>query len=676
MPRRWTIEDMQEVARDKGGLCLSKRFVNVDTKLRWQCAKKHRWSAIPYSVQKMGTWCPECAGRLPKAKMLALMRKTAKERGGRCLAKSFGRTTNSYEWQCKKGHRWHRTWDVLKKGGWCPQCAGRLPPAEILEELKQIAKEHGGRVVSRRYVDSKTGVEVRCKKRHQWRVSASDLRRGKWCGICAGNTPHTIESLRAIAVERGGKLLSKTCEPGVKARWRCGKGHSWSAMGTAVKNGTWCPTCARAPRYTLQDMQAAAARMGGECLSKRFRSVSHHLRWRCAEGHEWKATGSQVANGGTWCTACAGLARGTIKEMREIARERGGRCTSKRYVNSVTPLAWKCGHGHQWEAAPVGIKRGAWCPFCQRRGIKGIENFLYADLVRMAEERGGACLSDHYVDALTPMTFQCQVGHVWEASAGSLALGSWCPDCAHTKKPPLALFQDLAREREGRCLSETYVNGSTPLEFECRLGHRWRTRGAIVRNGSWCPTCARAEPKEREVFDLSDFVAIAADQGGECLSTSYGGLRHKLEFRCRRAHTWHMTAASIRKGAWCPTCLGRTPLTIEDMQSSARNRGGVCLSGAYAGNRKPLEWQCGKGHIWEATPQVVRGGSWCPTCMEPTPDAGIARVSTMARGLGGLCLSGQYHDPNKRLRWRCGEGHEWWATEATILTEGWCPLCE
>ena len=38
-----------------------------------------------------------------------------------------------------------------------------------------------------------------------------------------------------------------------------------------------------------------------------------------------------------------------------IAQERGGRCVSSVYVNSMTKLTWECAKGHQWEAIPNSI---------------------------------------------------------------------------------------------------------------------------------------------------------------------------------------------------------------------------------------------------------------------------------------------------------------------------------
>jgi hypothetical protein len=57
---RITIENMQKIAKSRGGKCLSDNFVNVDTRLKWQCEKGHIWESVPSSI-KRGSWCSRCS---------------------------------------------------------------------------------------------------------------------------------------------------------------------------------------------------------------------------------------------------------------------------------------------------------------------------------------------------------------------------------------------------------------------------------------------------------------------------------------------------------------------------------------------------------------------------------------------------------------------------------------
>ena len=59
-PVRYMMRDMQELARSRGGQCLSTAFIDVKTKLRWKCALEHEWEATP-RLLLAGHWCPECA---------------------------------------------------------------------------------------------------------------------------------------------------------------------------------------------------------------------------------------------------------------------------------------------------------------------------------------------------------------------------------------------------------------------------------------------------------------------------------------------------------------------------------------------------------------------------------------------------------------------------------------
>jgi nucleoside-diphosphate-sugar epimerase len=63
-------------------------------------------------------------------------------------------------------------------------------------------------------------------------------------------------------------------------------------------------------------------------------------------------------------------------------------------------------------------------------------------------------------------------------------------------------------------------------------------------------------------------------------------------------------------------------LTIEDMQSAAKFRGGKCLSSTMKKGdlRTKLEWECHDGHKFSASPYtVIKAGFWCPECCQPVP---------------------------------------------------------
>ena len=72
-PEAWTIEDMRQAAKFRGGKCLSEKMGKTPyDKLVWECCEGHTFEAAPYTVLIGGHWCPDCMpqpwefGRLAK----------------------------------------------------------------------------------------------------------------------------------------------------------------------------------------------------------------------------------------------------------------------------------------------------------------------------------------------------------------------------------------------------------------------------------------------------------------------------------------------------------------------------------------------------------------------------------------------------------------------------------
>ena len=118
----------------------------------------------------------------------------------------------------------------------------------------------------------------------------------------------------------------------------------------------------------------------------------------------------------------------TIEEMQQIAKERGGECLSKKYINAHTKLKWQCNNGHSWDNTPFHIKQGQWCPYCYGR-YQTLE-----DMQKIANERGGQCLSEKYFNSKTKLKWRCKKEHEWEATPEHIKEGTWCPICARNRK--------------------------------------------------------------------------------------------------------------------------------------------------------------------------------------------------------------------------------------------------
>lgn len=120
------LKKVQEIALQKGGACLSEIYGGHYFKLEFQCKNGHRWKTNPATI-KRGRWCPTCArlnskGRKPKYSLDDMIT-LAKNKGGKCITREFRSVSVKMEWECKNGHRWFAFPYSIIKGTWCKHCA-------------------------------------------------------------------------------------------------------------------------------------------------------------------------------------------------------------------------------------------------------------------------------------------------------------------------------------------------------------------------------------------------------------------------------------------------------------------------------------------------------------------------------------------------------------------------
>lgn len=388
-----------------------------------------------------------------------------------------------------------------------------------------------------------------------------------------------------------------------------------------------------------------------------------------------------------WCPKCAKIQKLEIKEFIRIARQRGGKLLSTEYINSATPLLWRCAQGHSWWAEPGRVKDskygfGTWCRVCAylaQRGRRHPEVTL-EDMQEIARQRGGECVSEFYVNANTKMKWRCARGHEWMANR-TIIKRSWCPECA--KKLEFEQVEATAVDHGGKLLSprSKFVNGASIVRWQCAAGHRWKDTVLRVRQGAWCPRC-----KTESYWNIRDMQEIARKHGGICLSKRYVHFEKPLRWRCAEGHLFKLTprdAAVRRKNYehWCPVCRPRYKYTLEYLQGIARERDGECLSRKTGSTKTPLRWRCARGHIWWARPRDINKGCWCGKCSLDRSRLGLDQMQELARAHGGECISKQYVNSKTALRWRCARRHVFLRTPNLVKTRGvqtpeqWCPVC-
>ena len=484
--RKLTIEEMREIAGNRGGRCISTIYKSAKSILLWECEKGHQWKANPNSI-KRGSWCPVCghARRAQNEKLdIKEFHEIAKMRGGRCLSEEYINNHTKLLWQCKEGHRWNATPSHIKSKQWCPKCAIKINAERQkldLGEMQQIAEERGGCCLSTTYKSARSKLLWQCAEGHQWKAVPSSIKNGTWCPECSLGFGERVcriffEQLfkkkfpkaypKWLVNDRGNQMeldgycadlrlafehhgqqhynistpfvkdtdkLSKTKASDELKRELCKKRGihliEIPEIGTLLKIDELKPfieeccienTIPLPEEYDridvqlnqayfthfLKDLYKIALHRDGKCLSKMYKGNDEPLEWQCAKGHQWGATPHSIKRG-TWCPVCAGTTKLSIEEMQQIAEGRGGRCLSTNYENAWTKLLWECSEGHKWESAPAMIKGGRWCPKCGIKARGETQRHTIEYIQQIAKDRGGCCLSDTYKNVQTKLLWEC-----------------------------------------------------------------------------------------------------------------------------------------------------------------------------------------------------------------------------------------------------------------------------
>lgn len=235
-----------------------------------------------------------------------------------------------------------------------------------------------------------------------------------------------------------------------------------------------------------------------------------------------------------------------LKEVQDIAISKGGKCLATEWLGERAKMEFECAHGHRWPSKAWGIKNGRWCPICSYNDKK----LTLESIQALAVEKGGKCLSEKYINSRTKMEFECADGHRFERIPKDITRGRWCQDCGMNKKLTIELFQAIAIERGGKCLSTEYIDRVTNLEFECKDEHRWNAMPFHIKNGGWCPVCAGTQK-----LTLEYMHELAASRGGEFLSPEYKNKQTPHLWRCGEGHEWPASPSNIMyRNGWCPYC--------------------------------------------------------------------------------------------------------------------------
>jgi len=368
----------------------------------------------------------------------------------------------------------------------------------------------------------------------------------------------------------------------------------------------------------------------------------------------------------------------TIIDANEIAQKHKGECTSPEYVNNYADLSWKCIHGHEFFKPLKRVKRGEWCPFCSGKYVA----LTPPELLKIAQNRGGKCLSNKTLKVSEIAEWECSNGHRWNAQVNNVVnLDSWCPICKNntgeeicryifqkltnrefpTKRPAWLRSANQVRsmELDGFCEElKIAFEHQGKQHYEAGLSH-FQSDDVITRDQIKRNLCKEHGINVLEIPQIGHFIQIqdAIDLIKDFL------LKNNLQIN------GDISADEIKENKF-----SLYDETLLELNKIAESKGGRCLSNTYLGHITPLKFQCKDNHVWLARPNDVKRGSWCSICSRAGgKKKSIDDLKTMFSSTEIECLSEIYSNSKEKYTWRCKNGHTFKSRYDNVNSK--CPIC-
>lgn len=172
---RHSIQELKQYAKAMGGECLAQSYTGMREPIEWACAKGHHWTTTAVSVLSNNHWCPECAvERRSTAFTLADIQKVAHERGGECLSSEYHGLMDKLEWRCAQNHVWTASFkSVYYTGRWCSTCANYRKKKFDIHTIQEASSAHGWKCLSTSYERVREPLHFECAAGHQVTITFS-----------------------------------------------------------------------------------------------------------------------------------------------------------------------------------------------------------------------------------------------------------------------------------------------------------------------------------------------------------------------------------------------------------------------------------------------------------------------------------------------------------------------
>ncbi len=448
-----------------------------------------------------------------------------------------------------------------------------------------------------------------------------------------------------------------------KASWKCSKSHVWEAKIINRAKGQGCPYCSSHKVLKgFNDLETKAPHLAREWNyakntnlnpSDIFPSSNKKVWWICEYGHEWEDTPNHRFNRNDGCPYCSGhkiekgfndLTKTHPLLVKEWNYERNGTLNPSGFSQgSGKKVWWKCYLGHEWQATISSRSRGNGCPICKKEIATSYpEQIIYYYIKRIFLDTINRYVENkRELDIFIPSK---KIGIEYD--------GMFYHDESkrhkEIEKDNYFLSQNILviRIKEKKGLSQSYVENNTIYYSPNNVYKNIHQPIQLLIEkifdyiGDECPQLQIDLEKDNESI-LQSFLSTLKENSiinnpilekqwnyekNGSLNPQYFPINSgkKVWWKCENGHEWQAVIASRNSGHNCPYCSNQKILPgYNDLQSKfpelakewhPTKNGSLLPNNVPIGSNKKVWWKCKNGHEWQANIQPRTKGVGCPYC--------------------------------------------------------------
>ena len=305
LEKKYTIDEIKEIAKKKGGECLSTSYENINSKLIWKCNNGHIWNAKLPSINCNDNWCPTCNYYIGEE----ITRNIFNSLFNTIFIKTRPKWLNGLELD---GYNKELSLAFEYNGIQHYKYIEFFNKKKSLDDImkndsikKEICTNNNINLIvipyDIKYEDIKDNIIKTCKNLNIYIPNANaDVNLDEIKKL----TRNILYKIQNIVESKKGNLLTDVYINNLSAlKIKCNFNHEFITSYKRIKMGNWCPECAKKKKHTIEEMYILAKNKNGECLSSVYLNNSTKLKWKCDKNHIWETVPKVILNG-HWCRKC------------------------------------------------------------------------------------------------------------------------------------------------------------------------------------------------------------------------------------------------------------------------------------------------------------------------------------------------------------------------------------